>query len=81
MFERLLRTVIAQRWLVLLAVLAAAAFGAYSYTRLSIDAVPDITNVQVQINTPAPGYSPLETGSAPTHVGFTADLYQQIFKN
>lgn len=61
MFERLLRTVIAQRWLVLLAVLAAAAFGAVSYTRLSIDAVPDITNVQVQINTPAPGYSPLET--------------------
>ncbi|CAH0446034.1 Cobalt-zinc-cadmium resistance protein CzcA [Ralstonia syzygii subsp. syzygii] len=45
----------------LLAVLGAAAYGAYSYTRLSIDAVPDITNVQVQINTPAPGYSPLET--------------------
>ncbi len=61
MFERLLRAVIAQRWLVLLAVLGAAAYGVYSYTRLSIDAVPDITNVQVQINTPAPGYSPLET--------------------
>ena len=29
--------------------------------RLPIDAVPDITNVQVQINTRAPGYSPLET--------------------
>ena len=29
--------------------------------RLPIDAVPDITNVQVQINTQAPGYSPLET--------------------
>ncbi len=67
MFERLLRTVIAQRWLVLLAVLAAAAFGAYSYTRLSIDAVPDITNVQVQINTPAPGYSPLETEQRVTY--------------
>ncbi|QCX51177.1 efflux RND transporter permease subunit [Ralstonia pseudosolanacearum] len=61
MFERLLRAVIAQRWLVLLAVLGAAAYGVYSYARLSIDAVPDITNVQVQINTPAPGYSPLET--------------------
>ncbi|MDU1667435.1 MAG: CusA/CzcA family heavy metal efflux RND transporter, partial [Bradyrhizobium sp.] len=37
------------------------AFGAWNFTRLPIDAVPDITNVQVQINTKAPGYSPLET--------------------
>ncbi len=48
------------RWLVLLAVGALAAFGAYNYRNLTIDAVPDITNVQVQINTEAPGYSPLE---------------------
>ncbi|RZL08924.1 MAG: CusA/CzcA family heavy metal efflux RND transporter [Rubrivivax sp.] len=61
MFERLIRFAIAQRWLVLLAVLAMAALGIYSYQKLPIDAVPDITNVQVQINTPAPGYSPLET--------------------
>ncbi|SPS01109.1 CusA/CzcA family heavy metal efflux RND transporter [Cupriavidus taiwanensis] len=61
MFERLIRFAIAQRWLVLLAVLSMAALGLYSYTRLPIDAVPDITNVQVQINTAAPGYSPLET--------------------
>jgi cobalt-zinc-cadmium resistance protein CzcA len=52
---------IAQRWLVLLAIFAVAAFGAYNYTRLPIDAVPDITNVQVQVNTSAPGYSPLES--------------------
>ena len=37
-----------------------AALGIYSYQRLPIDAVPDITNVQVQINTLAPGYSPVE---------------------
>ncbi|USE77516.1 CusA/CzcA family heavy metal efflux RND transporter [Cupriavidus gilardii] len=61
MFERVIRFAIVQRWLVLLAVLGMAALGAYSYTRLPIDAVPDITNVQVQINTSAPGYSPLET--------------------
>ncbi|SOY64899.1 CusA/CzcA family heavy metal efflux RND transporter [Cupriavidus taiwanensis] len=61
MFERLIRFAIAQRWLVLLAVLGMAALGLHSYTRLPIDAVPDITNVQVQINTAAPGYSPLET--------------------
>ncbi|REE87605.1 CusA/CzcA family heavy metal efflux RND transporter [Cupriavidus plantarum] len=61
MFERLIRFAIEQRWLVLLAVLGMALLGGYNYTRLPIDAVPDITNVQVQINTHAPGYSPLET--------------------
>ncbi|ARU04099.1 CusA/CzcA family heavy metal efflux RND transporter [Comamonas serinivorans] len=61
MFERILRFAIEQRWLVLLAVLAMAGLGFHNYQRLSIDAVPDITNVQVQINTAAPGYSPLET--------------------
>ncbi|MEZ5444662.1 MAG: efflux RND transporter permease subunit, partial [Gammaproteobacteria bacterium] len=60
MLESILRFSINQRWLVLLAVLGMAALGAYSYQRLPIDAVPDITNVQVQINAEAPGYSPLE---------------------
>ncbi|MDA8446224.1 CusA/CzcA family heavy metal efflux RND transporter [Paracidovorax valerianellae] len=60
MFERLIQFSIAQRWLVMLAVLGMAALGLYSYQKLPIDAVPDITNVQVQINTAAPGYSPLE---------------------
>ncbi|MGV3753857.1 MAG: efflux RND transporter permease subunit [Verrucomicrobiota bacterium] len=41
-------------------VLGAAVAGVWSYQRLPIDAVPDITNVQVQINTEAPGFSPLE---------------------
>lgn len=61
MFERLIRFAIEQRWLVLLAVLGMSALGIYNYGRLPIDSIPDITNVQVQINTPAPGYSPLET--------------------
>ncbi|MGQ8877105.1 CusA/CzcA family heavy metal efflux RND transporter [Delftia sp. NA_296.1] len=61
MFERIIRFAIEQRWLVLLAVLAIAGLGIYNYQRLPIDAVPDITNVQVQINTQASGYSPLET--------------------
>ena len=51
---------IRQRWLVLFAVLAVGAIGAWNFTRLPIDAVPDITNVQVQINVSAAGYSPLE---------------------
>ena len=61
MFERIIRFAIEHRWLVLLAVLGMAAYGVYNYQKLPIDAVPDITNVQVQINTAAPGYSPLET--------------------
>lgn len=61
MFERLIRFAIEQRWLVLLAVLGMAGLGVFSYQKLPIDAVPDITNVQVQINTAATGYSPLET--------------------
>jgi cobalt-zinc-cadmium resistance protein CzcA len=48
------------RWLVLVAAAALAALGLYNYDRLPIDAVPDITNVQVQINSEASGYSPLE---------------------
>ena len=60
MLERILSFSIKQRWLVLLASLGIALLGAYNYNLLPIDAVPDITNVQVQINTEAPGYSPLE---------------------
>jgi cobalt-zinc-cadmium resistance protein CzcA len=60
MLERIIRLSIAHRWLVLLLVFCLAVIGGWSYQRLPIDAVPDITNVQVQINTEAPGYSPLE---------------------
>ena len=67
MFERILRFAIEQRWLVMLAVFGMAALGIYNYSRLPIDAVPDITNVQVQINTSAPGYSPLEAEQRVTY--------------
>ena len=56
----ILEVSIRQRWFVLLVVLGIAAFGVWNFTRLPIDAVPDITNVQVQVNVTAPGYSPLE---------------------
>ena len=64
MIEKLLDFSIRHRWLVLLGALALGALGVFNYARLPIDAVPDITNVQVQINTSAPGYSPLEVGAA-----------------
>src|SRR3546814_17318159 len=60
MLERIIRAAIAHRWLVLLLVLGTTGLGIWNYGRLPIDAVPDITNVQVQVNTEAPGYSPLE---------------------
>ncbi|MDX1750289.1 MAG: CusA/CzcA family heavy metal efflux RND transporter [Methylophaga sp.] len=49
-----------RRWLVLFLTILIAGVGAYNVFQLNIDAVPDITNVQVQINTEAEGYSPLE---------------------
>jgi cobalt-zinc-cadmium resistance protein CzcA len=61
MFERIIQFSIAQRWLIILGVLGMAAAGIFSYRVLPIDAVPDISNIQVQINTSAPGYSPLES--------------------
>ena len=58
--ERVLKGSIRHRWLVLLVTLVMAFVGIHNYRSLPIDAVPDITNVQVQVNTEAPGYSPLE---------------------
>src|SRR6266496_2530763 len=60
MIERVLAFSVRQRWLVLLAALAAVISGAWSLTRLPIDAVPDVTNVQVQINSIAPAFTPIE---------------------
>ena len=72
MIERILRASIRHRGLVVVATVAAALWGLYNYTRLAIDAVPDITNVQVQINTEAPGYSPFEAEQRVTYLVETA---------
>jgi cobalt-zinc-cadmium resistance protein CzcA len=68
--NKLIEASVRNRWLVLIAVALMAALGVYNYFRLPIDAVPDITNVQVQINTSAPGYSPLE---AEQRITFTVE--------
>jgi heavy metal efflux system protein len=67
MFEKIIYFSIRQRFLVLAITLAFGVLGAYNFGRLPIDAVPDITNVQVQINTEAPGYSPLESEQRVTY--------------
>ena len=60
MIDAIIRFSIERRFLMLSMVLFVVGAGVWGYQRLPIDAVPDITNVQVQINTEAPGYSPLE---------------------
>jgi heavy metal efflux system protein len=60
MIARILAFSVRGRWYVLLFTIAAAVTGGWALTVLPIDAVPDITNVQVQVNAFAPALSPLE---------------------
>ncbi|WP_445544363.1 efflux RND transporter permease subunit [Brevundimonas diminuta] len=69
MLERIIALSIRFRWIVMALVLLACAVGVWSFQRLPIDATPDITNVQVQINTEAPGFSPLESRPASERPG------------
>lgn len=61
MLEKIIKFSIQQRFFVIVGALALVALGMYNFRILPIDAVPDVTNVQVQINTEAPGFTPLET--------------------
>ncbi len=58
MIERIVEFSVRRRWTVVLATLVFAGLGAWALARLPIDAVPDITNVQVQINLTAPALAP-----------------------
>ncbi|MDA8978208.1 CusA/CzcA family heavy metal efflux RND transporter, partial [bacterium] len=72
MIDTILRLAIERRYLFLSLILLVVGVGIWSYQKLPIDAVPDITNVQVQINTAAPGYSPLEAEQRITYPVETA---------
>ena len=61
MLEYIIRFSLARRGLVMSFVLLVMCLGIWKFNQLPIDAVPDITNIQVVINTEAPGYTPLET--------------------
>jgi cobalt-zinc-cadmium resistance protein CzcA len=67
MLEYLLRFSIRRNSIIMLAVFALAGLGIWNFTKLPIDAVPDITNVQVMINTEASGYTPLEVEQRVTY--------------
>ena len=58
MIAKLIRWSIANRFLVLLASLMVAAWGVYSMLRTPLDALPDLSDVQVIIRTPYPGQAP-----------------------
>ncbi len=60
MLETIIKLAIARRGLIVLLTFLIAGLGVWNFTQLPIDAVPDITNVQVTVNTAAPGYTPLE---------------------
>ncbi len=60
MLAQLIRFSLARPGLILIAVAILSGLGLWNFNRLPIDAVPDITNVQVMVNTEAPGYTPLE---------------------
>ena len=72
MIELIIKASINRRWLVMAGVLLLIGAGLRNYQKLPIDAVPDITNVQVQINTEAPGFSPLESEQRITYPVETA---------
>jgi len=72
MIESIIKASIKRRWLVMAGVLLLIGTGVWNYQKLPIDAVPDITNVQVQINTEAPGFSPLEAEQRITYPVETA---------
>lgn len=67
MLEVIIKHAIERRRLVLVGVALLSLLGLWNFNRLPIDAVPDITNVQVMINTEAPGYTPLEVEQRVTY--------------
>ena len=72
MIDSILRLAIERRLLFLCSIFLIVGVGVWSFQKLPIDVVPDITNIQVQINTSAPGYSPLEAEQRITYPVETA---------
>lgn len=72
MIQNILRLSLSRPWMMMVFGLLILGVGVWQTVRLPVDAVPDITNVQIQINTAAPGYSPLESEQRITYPVETA---------
>ena len=72
MIQNILRLSLSRPWMMMVFGLLILGVGVWQTLRLPVDAVPDITNVQIQINTAAPGYSPLESEQRITYPVETA---------
>ncbi|NRA84518.1 MAG: CusA/CzcA family heavy metal efflux RND transporter, partial [Gammaproteobacteria bacterium] len=68
MMDTIIAFALRKRWLVLAVTMFIAGLGIYNTLNLPIDAVPDITNIQVQVNTAVDGYSPLESEQRVTYI-------------
>ena len=60
MIDKIIETALRQRFFVVLLAICLIAFGIFSTLRLNVEAFPDITNIQVQINTAASGLAAVE---------------------
>ncbi|MEK6672358.1 MAG: efflux RND transporter permease subunit [Nitrospirota bacterium] len=67
MIEKLITFALKNKFLIIIAVALLVAFGIYAYQKLPIDAFPDVTNIQVQVITKAPGMSPVEVEQLVTY--------------
>ena len=70
----LIKTALSQRLLMVVIALALVVFGVRASMKLSVDAFPDVTNVQVQVATEAPGRTPEEVErfvTVPVEIGMT----------
>ena len=68
MLNSIIESSLNNRFFVLMATALVAGLGVHSALNLPIDAVPDLTNVQVQVITEAPALSPMEVEIGRAHV-------------
>jgi len=80
MIDRLISISLEKRVLVLFGVIVLVALGVQSFVRLPIDAFPDVTNIQVEVLSNAPGLSPLDRTMGAIQVAVRQGREQDLFR-